>query len=104
MAGHCKPIDIPRLYSLWQDHSLSRTQVAGQLGISVAMLYRLMRRHKLPPRPKELKGPVTDPTPDEIAERARECRERHYALRRAEPDEVTSSKVSHWRRGLRSPR
>ncbi|NBT05580.1 MAG: hypothetical protein EBS54_02085 [Betaproteobacteria bacterium] len=94
---------MPRLFELWADHSLSRAQVAGRLGISVAMLYRLMRRHKLPPRPKELKAPVPDPTPEEIAERARECRERHYAQRRAEPDQLTSSKVSQWRRGICQP-
>jgi hypothetical protein len=47
---------------------------------------------------------MDDPTPEEIAERARECRERHMAQRRAEDVLTTNSKVSKWRAGICSPR
>jgi len=49
----------------------------------------LVRQHGIPPREQLRKMPLADPTPDEIAERARECRERHYAERRGETDQTT---------------
>jgi len=55
------------------------------------------------PRPRDKNQHGNDPTPDEIAQRAAECRERHYAQRRAEPDDLTNSKVSQWRRGVCCP-
>lgn len=84
--GVCKPIDVPLLFRLWADESLTREQVARRLGCSHAHLARAVKTYGLPARlrRKPLVVP-TDPTPDEIAERARECRERHLAQRRREP-------------------
>jgi hypothetical protein len=93
-------VDLARLYQLWNDHTLTRVKVSAMLGISPTHLTRLVARHKLPPRPRDRNQHASDPTPDEIAERARQCRERHYAQRRAEPDDLTNSKVSQWRRGV----
>jgi len=96
-------VDLPKLYQLWNDHTLTRVKVSAMLGISPTHLTRLVARHKLPPRPRDKNQHGNDPTPDEIAQRAAECRERHYAQRRAEPDCSTTSKVSKWRRGVCCP-
>jgi hypothetical protein len=96
-------VDVQKLYQLWNDHTLTRVQVSAMLGISHTHLTRLVTRHKLPPRRRDYRRDVADPTPDEIAQRAAECRERHFAQRRAEPDECTVSKVSKWRAGVCLP-
>jgi hypothetical protein len=38
---------------------------------------------------------LKDPTPQEIEERARECRERHYAQRRGESEHASKFRI--WR-------
>jgi len=96
-------VDLPLLYQLWNDHTLTRVKVSAMLGISPTHLTRLVARHKLPPRPRDRNQQTHDPTPDEIAQRAAECRERHYAQRRAEPECSTTSKVSKWRAGICQP-
>lgn len=101
--GVVKNVDLPTLFKLWGDHTLTRVQVSAMLGISPTHLTRLVARHKLPPRPRDRNQKTVDPTPEEIAERARQCRERHLAERRAEPDELTKSKVSKWRTGFCCP-
>jgi hypothetical protein len=101
--GVCKNIDLPTLYQLWNDHTLTRVRISEMLRISPTHLTRLVARHKLPPRPRDKNQHMNDPTPDEIAQRAAECRERHFAQRRAEPDCSTTSKVSKWRAGICQP-
>lgn len=101
--GAFKHIDVPLLYQLWNDRTLTRAEIASRLGISHTFLTRLVAKHKLPPRQAEHKRNVVDPTPDEIAERARQCREKHFAERRSEPYESTVSKVSKWRAGICQP-
>lgn len=68
--------------------------IAIALGVSTSCVYTLRHQYKLPKRPKVHAEP-SDPTPDQIAERARECRERHYARRRSETDDATHSKLWH---------
>lgn len=72
--------------------------IAAALGITTSAVYTLRHQYGLPKRPKVYSNP-DDPTPEEIAERARECRERHYARRRAESDETSRIKV--WQRQQR---
>jgi hypothetical protein len=96
-------VDLPLLYQLWNDHTLTRVKVSAMLGISPTHLTRLVARHKLPPRPRDRNQHGNDPTPDEIAQRAAECRERHFAQRRAEPYEVTRMKVWKWQHGICQP-
>ncbi len=98
-----RPVDVPRLFALWDDHALTRVDVAHRLGVSPTQLTRLVAQYRLPPRPRDRNNNTPDPTPDQIAERARECRERHYAQRRAEPPELTATKVSQWNRGVCCP-
>ena len=57
--------------------------IAAALGVSRQVVYQLRYQQKLPIRPRPERR-MDDPTPEEIAERARECRERHYAMRRSE--------------------
>jgi hypothetical protein len=69
--------------------------IAFALGVSLYTLNKMRQKHGLPKRPRVSVMLVADPTPDEIAKRARECRERHYAERRGETDETTLQ----WRKG-----
>jgi DNA-binding CsgD family transcriptional regulator len=92
--GPRRDIDVPVLHTLWASE-LEMPEIAVRLGCSVSTLYLLRDRHKLPPRPKSRVTLLTDPTPQEIAERARECRERHFAQRRGECEQATKFRV--WR-------
>jgi uncharacterized protein YjcR len=86
--GAKRQIDVPLLYKLW--HSEMETgDIALRLGVSLSTLHNVRQKHGLPKRPRAEVTLVADPTPDEIAERARQCRERHYAERRGETDETT---------------
>lgn len=66
----------------------SRMDLAERFGCSVSWIdgYRMQLNlaARQPSRSQECYSPF-DPTPEQIAERARECRERHYAERRREP-------------------
>ena len=92
--GPRRDIDVPVLHSLWASE-LELPEIAVRLGCSVSTLYMLRDRHKLPLRPRMRVTVLTDPTPQEIEERARECRERHYAQRRGEGEYATKFRV--WR-------
>jgi hypothetical protein len=70
---------------MW-DAGVPADVIAAHLGIRRQRLHELRREHGIPDRPNKFRKRIVDPTPDEIAERARECRERHFAQRRAEPD------------------
>ena len=92
--GPRRDIDIPVLHLLWASE-LELPEIAVRLGCSVSTLYMLRDRHKLPPRPRMRVTVLTDPTPQEIEERARECRERHYAQRRGESEHASKFRI--WR-------
>ena len=90
-----RKVDVPMLFSLWGDMSLTRVEVARKLGVTENQLTRLADRHGLGRRGRQHRAfSMDDPTPEEIAERARECRERHFAQRRAETATATNSKLS----------
>ena len=91
-------VDAARLFAVWNDESLTRAEVARELGVTAGQLTRLAGRHGLAPRGRKHRAfSMADPTPDEILSRAAECRERHYAQRRAETDEA-STKRAWWQR------
>lgn len=92
--GKPRRVDVAELFRLWHS-DMDTADIAIQFGVSLSTLHTLRLRHKLPKRPRAAVKLVADPTPDEIATRARECRERHYAERRGETDETTLQ----WRRG-----
>jgi uncharacterized protein YjcR len=92
--GQRRTIDVPLLHQLWYSE-METPDIALRMGVSLTTLNTLRQRHGLPKRPRAEVMLVADPTPEEIAERARQCRERHYAERRGETDETTLA----WRRG-----
>ena len=87
-------VDVPKLFLLWHTQA-TLTEIAEQLGCKVTTLWTLKKRHKLPPKRRKDGSSISDPTPQQIEERAREVREMHYARRRGESDSTT--KVRLWR-------
>lgn len=85
------------LFEMWEAGAAVR-DIAAALGVSVAVVYSLRHQYGLPTRGRVCSFP-DDPTPEQIAERARECREAHYARRRAETDDTARTKV--WKRRQR---
>lgn len=78
-------VDVPLLFKLWADKGLTKTEIARQLGITERGLDVLAKRHKLPSRGRKHRAfSITDPTPEEIAARALECRRKHLAAKRLE--------------------
>jgi len=64
------------LHQLWASGA-SYVEIAAALGCSQSFVSRLKDRHKLPNRQKATRDILADdPTPEEIAERAAECRAR----------------------------
>jgi hypothetical protein len=62
------------LHRLWARGD-SYQEIAAALGCSQSYVQRLKTRHKLPNRQKATKDILADdPTPEQIAERAAECR------------------------------
>ena len=98
-----KPVDVPRLFALWADHTLTRVDVAHRLGLSPTQLTRLVAQYRLPPRPRDRNQKTVDPTPEEIERDKAELKAKHLAERRAEPWCSTTSKVSKWRNGICEP-
>ena len=78
-----------KLHRLWARGDSYR-DIAAALGCSMSYVSRLKARHKLPNRQrgvKEIDEP--DPTPEQIAERAAECR-----ARRPDPATPRDERVS----------
>ena len=64
------------LHQLWASGA-SYVEIAAALGCSQSYVHRLKTRHKLPNRQKGTREIFEDdPTPEQIAERAAECRAR----------------------------
>lgn len=97
--------DAAELFRLWNDSTLTRAEIAYALGVTAGQLTRLASRHGLGKRGPQYRAfEVADPTPEEIEERAAECRAKHMEQRRAEDVTCTNSKVSKWRAGICQPR
>lgn len=77
-------IDLTEFAPLWYAGE-TLDKLASRFGVSRATVMRFAIKNGLPFRGQpNVCGGLGDPTPEQIAERARECRERHYALRLAE--------------------
>ena len=73
--GSCT-YSVAQLQQLWAAGK-THPEIAAALGCATAYVAQLVTRHKLPRRRREYHGPQDDdPTPEEIAERAAECRAR----------------------------
>jgi len=67
---------IDTLRQLWARGD-SYSEIAAALGCSMSYVSRLKQRHKLPNRQKGIREiDEPDPTPEQISERAAECRAR----------------------------
>jgi hypothetical protein len=77
------------LKRLWADGK-THQEIAAALGCSEMYVSQLRERHKLPRRRQVRHGPQEfDPTPEQIAERAAECR-----ARRPDPATPKEERVS----------
>lgn len=78
-------VDVQLLFKLWADKKLTKTEIARQIGVTESGLDVLAKRHKLPYRGRKQRAfSMVDPTPEEIAARALECRLKHLAAKRSE--------------------
>jgi hypothetical protein len=93
-------VDEAEFRRLWAA-GMSRLDLATHFDCSMSFVDSYRARIGLPIRkdavPQVCYSPF-DPTPEQIAERARECRERHYAARRGETEHATHNRVSRRRR------
>jgi hypothetical protein len=80
---------VAQLQQLWAAGK-THIEIASALGCATAYVAELVARHNLPRRRPAYHGPQEDdPTPEQIAERAAECR-----ARRPEPAEPKEQRVS----------
>jgi len=103
-----RKVDVPTLFLLWADMTLTRVEVARKLGVTEGNLTRLAERYGLGPRGRQHRAfSMDDPTPEddaasanslEIAPSLRDAceaaKQRHFAQRRAETATATDSKLS----------
>jgi hypothetical protein len=79
-------MDVPRLFRLWHDYSIANEELMKLLDVSPPAFYRLRLKYSLPRRPiqcwRKTNGEPDDPTTEEIAERAAECRQKWSAAER----------------------
>lgn len=73
-GGHDKVVYCEKQLREWWRKGYSYTKLAAAIGCSKGFIYRLKERHKLPKRRRS--GCGANPTPQQIAQRASECRAR----------------------------
>lgn len=108
--------DAALLFRMWADGS-TLAQIAERFGVVESTVSKWVQRYKLPRRWHVNQLDLPAPTPEDdaaslaslalspwVEERAREVREKHFAERRAEPDETARSKACRWARGENQPR
>ena len=79
-----QPLDVALLFQLWNS-DMVKAEICQRLGVSVSHLSVLAKRHHLPKRrPVKCQSDV-DPTPEEIEERAAECRARRVHSEQMHP-------------------
>jgi hypothetical protein len=82
---------LKRLWAAGKTH----VEIAAALGCSAGYVEKLRIRHGLPRRPRCHHGPQDDdPTPEQIAERAAECRARRPGLPEPKGERVSIPKYS----------
>ena len=99
--------DVALLHQMWSQ-GLSAGEIGRRMGVCQSTVSKWAQRYKLPARPPQVTLESEAPSQEDeaasqgglalspwVAQRARECRERHYAERRGETDETTLQ----WRRG-----
>ena len=77
-------VDVALLFELWNS-DMVKAEICQRLGVSVSHLSVLAKRHHLPKRRPVRCQSDTDPTPQQIEERAAECRARRVQPEKAHP-------------------
>ena len=90
---HNKRVDVPMLFRLWHDYTISNHELMRRLDIQPRTFYALRDRYKLPRRPavcyaanSSQEPAEKDPTPEEIAEQT-------AAIRRGWSEEETARRA-----------
>lgn len=85
-SNGCHPIklsgqQVVRLWEMWHDESVRLYDIGQELGVSVSWLSKNRTRFGLPKRPRQPPPDkvIVDPTPEEIAERCAEMRQKRLA-------------------------
>jgi hypothetical protein len=86
--------DVRRLWV----QGLHVRDIAKQLNVTSAVIYRLKTVHKFPRRQRVCLREGKDPTPQEIQQRAAEIRARHLERLRSEDSVATTNRLSHEKR------
>lgn len=90
MAG-IRDVDVPELFRLWNT-SMTNIELCEHFQIAVGSLWSLRRRHGLPQRPRSARTDThrrpSDPTPEQIAERAAWCRARRSSQDNARSEQA----------------
>jgi hypothetical protein len=85
---------VARLEQLWAAGK-THVEIAAALGCATAYVAELVARHNLPRRRRAYHGPQEDdPTPEQIAERAAECRARREPPSVPKTERVSAPKYS----------
>jgi len=105
--GQSRMVNVLLLHQLWAQ-GLSAGEIGRRMGVCTTTVSKWAQRYKLPARPPQVTLESEAPSQEDevasqgglalspwVAQRAQECRERHYAERRGETDETTLQ----WRRG-----
>jgi hypothetical protein len=71
-------VDLEKLRRWFGDVNKRPHEFLTEFGIKYERIYAHRRKLNLPPRPRIWRNLTDDPTPEEIAERAADCRRRHY--------------------------
>lgn len=108
--------DVALLFRMWAAGA-TLAEIGERFGVVESTVSKWVTRYKLPRRWHVNQLDLPAPTPEDdaaslaglalspwVEERAREVREKHYAERRAEPEETARSKANAWRRGVTQPR
>jgi hypothetical protein len=77
--------DVDLMRRLWLNTTMTQQEIAFELGCSRQHVSYCVAEMGLPPRGKPANRNDPDPTPEEIAERAAQCRARHLREKKAEP-------------------
>lgn len=110
-------VDVPLLFQLWSDMTITRGQVAERMGVSGSQLTRLLTRYRLPPRPYNYNNKANRvPVEEEAASRSslaiapalraacEAVKAKHFAERRSEPVELIERNDTKRLPGVCQPR
>jgi transposase len=75
LQGRYYNIDLSELWKMW-DGGVPTRDIAAHFGVKTSTIYLIQKTYDLPDRGRICKPKDVDPTPEEIAQRAAECRAR----------------------------